>query len=113
MNPRARLRTLSSFLSVGILVWSLNALAANSFRLHNGRLITTGMTQVEVLDLIGEPLSRDTHIQALSLDGVAAGKSVETWSYLLQGSIGGEFYLTLTLENGLVTMVHFKQRGRI
>ena len=101
------------YLSLAVLFASLNANAGNSFRLENGRLITTGMSSLEVQDLIGEPQSRETRVQGLALNQVSAGKTIEIWSYLIMGSIGGEYYLTLTLEDGIVATVSSKQRGRL
>jgi hypothetical protein len=104
---------LSIYLCLALLLASFNSQAGNSFRLENGRLITTGMSSIEVLDLIGEPLTRDTRAQGLSLDQVFVGKTIETWSYLITGSIGGEYYLTLIIEDGIVAEVYSKQRGRL
>ena len=100
-------------LSLILLLVSFNSQAANSFRIQNGRLITTGMSSLEILDLIGEPLTRETRTQGLSLDNVFTGKTIEIWSYLITGSIGGEYYLTLTLEDGIVAAVNSKQRDRL
>ncbi len=96
-----------------MLLTSFNSHSGNSFRLQNGRLITTGMSSLEILDLIGEPLTRETRAQGLSLDQVFVGKTIETWSYLIMGSIGGEYYLTLTMEDGIVAAVNSKQRDRL
>ncbi len=113
INMQATIHRLFVFLSVLLLTLSMSADAGNSFRTQSGRLITTGMSRVEVLDLIGEPLSRDTYTQGLSLDPISVGKTVESWSYLISGSIGGEYYLTIILEDGYVVEVASKQRGRI
>jgi len=104
---------LQTYLPVLVLMFSISAEAGNSFRTQSGRLITTGMSKVEVLDLIGEPLSRDTYTQGLSLDSISVGKTVESWSYLISGSIGDEYYLTIILEDGYVVEIASKQRGRI
>jgi len=110
---KSSFRLLHYFLFLVLLVGSLNTFAGNSFRLASGRLIISGMSKVEVLDLIGEPLSRQTRTQGLSVDGIATGRTIEIWSYLIMGSIGGEYYLTITLEDGVVTTIKAKQRGRI
>jgi len=113
INMKPAIHRLLVILSVLMLTFSMSADAGKSFRTQSGRLITTGMSKVEVLDLIGEPLSRDVYTRGLSLDPISVGKTVETWSYLLSGSIGGEYYLTITLEDGYVIEVASKQRGRI
>ena len=110
---KARFRHLFTVLSLALLVFFLNANAGNSFRTQSGRLITLGMSRVEILDLIGEPLSQDTDTQGYSLGRYSSGSTIETWSYLISGSIGGEYYLTIILEDGFVVDIFSKQRGRI
>ena len=108
-----RFRQLFSVLSLALLVFSLNAHADGSFRTQSGRLITTGMSKIEILDLIGEPLVQDTNTEGLSLGTYSSGSTIESWSYLIRGSIGGEYYLTIILEDGYVVDIFSKQRGRI
>ena len=110
---KARFRQLFTVLSLVLLVFALNADAGNSFRTQSGRLITIGMSRIELLDLIGEPLSQDTETQGLSLGRYSSGSTIETWSYLISGSIGGKYYLTIILEGGYVIEIFAKQRGRI
>lgn len=86
------------------------AAAGGSFRLENGQLLRTGISRAEVISLVGQPLSKDVESYGVNTGNVPAGQTVETWTYILEGAIGGKFLVTLTLEGGTVTKITSKQQ---
>lgn len=104
---------MKGFLTViAALVFSAQS-AACGFRLDDGKLLRCGMTRIEVMSLAGEPVSKDVDTLGVDTGEVGKGETVETWSYRLQGDIGGEYLVSLTLKAGKVTAISSKQRERI
>ncbi|MCC5852945.1 MAG: DUF2845 domain-containing protein, partial [Alkalimonas sp.] len=85
---------------------------ACGFRLSDGRLLSCGMSRIELLDRAGEPLSKDVEVHAVSQEPTVAGRRVETWSYMLKGDIGGNYLVSIRLENGRVTAIESQQQRR-
>ena len=44
---------------------------------------------------------------------ISVDETIETWSYRLQGDIGGEYLVSLTLKAGKVVAINSKQLERI
>lgn len=85
---------------------------ACGFRLSDGRLLSCGMSRIELLDRAGEPLSKDVEVHAVSDEPAVAGRRVETWSYIVKGDIGGNYLVSIRLENGRVTAIESQQQRR-
>ncbi|MGH9773175.1 MAG: hypothetical protein ACRD4Q_16010 [Candidatus Acidiferrales bacterium] len=102
-------------LLVGFCLWSVSgaAWAGGSFRLENGQLLRTGMSRIEVLSMVGAPLSKDVDTHGVSTDNTSGGKTVESWSYILNDTFGQKFLVTIVLEGGTVTEISSKQQGRM
>lgn len=91
--------------------WVAGAAAAGStFRLENGQLLRTGMSRGEVISLVGQPLSKDVESYGVNTGNVPEGEKVESWTYILEGAIGGKFLVTQTLEGGTVVKITSKQQ---
>lgn len=101
------------FLAVtAVLMFSAQA-AACGFRLDDGKLLRCGMKRVDVMALAGEPLSKDVDTLGIDTGEPVKGETTETWSYRLQGDIGGEYLVSLTLKAGKVVAISSKQLERI
>ncbi|WP_368873294.1 hypothetical protein [Shewanella algae] len=104
------MKKLLLFLSLCLL--ALPAIACDSFRLKDGKLLHCGMSRIKLLELAGSPMDKYTQTLGVDSGRATAGKTVEVWSYRLQGSIGGE-YLTVTLSNGQVQNIVSEQQDRL
>ncbi|WP_295507950.1 DUF2845 domain-containing protein [uncultured Pseudoalteromonas sp.] len=85
--------------------------AGSSFRLSDGDLVLKDMSKIEVLDKLGTPLLKD--VQSLGIDtggNIKPGQKVETWSYNLKGSIGGEYLVSITFEGDRVVDITSVQK---
>ncbi len=85
--------------------------AGNSFRLTDGDLVLKDMTKIEVLDKLGTPLLKD--VQSLGIDtggNIKPGQKIETWSYKLKGSIGGEYLVSITFKGDKVVDITSEQK---
>ena len=100
-------------LLVIVFSFSLSSEAQESFRLSGGHLLKIGMTRIEVVSTVGEPLSKDIETHGISTEPAYTGKKIETWTYRLEGSIGGTYLVSLTLESGVVVAIYTKQQGRM
>lgn len=87
--------------------------SACGFRLSDGKLLSCGMTRIEVLSLAGEPLAKDVETLGVDIGEPVKGTTVETWSYRLKADIGGEYLVSLTLRGGKVTAINSIQLNRI
>lgn len=84
---------------------------ADAFRTTEGKVVAAGLSRAEVMALLGEPQSR--HVETLGLSSGSEpgqGRTVETWTYFTEGSIGNDVLLTLTIESGEVTNVQVEKR---
>ncbi|MEE2024267.1 hypothetical protein [Alkalimonas mucilaginosa] len=70
------------------------------------------MSRIELLDRAGEPISKDVEVHAVSIEPGQAGQRVETWSYILPGSIGGNYLVSITLVQGKITVIERQQQKR-
>ncbi|MCC5826788.1 DUF2845 domain-containing protein [Alkalimonas sp.] len=100
------------FLLTGTLLFSSFTASACGFRLNDGRLINCGMSRIELLDRAGEPVSKDVEVHAISTKPEETGRRIETWSYILPGAIGGNYLVSITLEQGKVTAIESRQQKR-
>ena len=99
-------------ISLTLLIFSNNA-SACGFRLDNGKLVRCGMNRIELLSLAGEPLSKDIETLGVDTGEPVKGETIETWSYRLQGDMGGQFLVSVSLQAGKVTAITSKQQGRL
>ena len=106
-------RKLNLFVVILLLSLPILANAEVSFRIPDGRLLKVGMSRIEVISMLGEPLSKDIETHGISTEPAYEGKKTETWSYILEGSIGGTYLVNLTLEGGIVVAIYAKQQGRM
>ena len=82
-------------------------------RLDDGKLLRCGMKRVDVMAVAGEHLSKDIDTLGTDTGAPVKGETTETWSYRLQGDIGGEYLVSLTLKAGKVVAISSKQLERI
>lgn len=87
--PRCRI-AVAIVLATGLLT---GASRADSFRLENGRLITDGMSRIEVLSRAGPPLT--TTLLSIGINGMP---SREQWLYRAPGSISGAYWISVIFE---------------
>ncbi|SEA72189.1 hypothetical protein [Alkalimonas amylolytica] len=99
-------------LLAGTLMASSFSASACGFRLKDGKLLTCNMSRIELLDRAGEPLSKDVEVHAISTKPQETGRRIETWSYILPGAIGGNYLVSITLEQGKVTAIESRQQQR-
>ncbi|GGF01321.1 hypothetical protein [Pseudoalteromonas gelatinilytica] len=98
-------------LLLSLLLCPLITYAGSSFRLSNGDLVLKDMSKIEILDKLGTPILKD--VQSLGIDtggNVKVGKKVETWSYKLKGSIGGEYLVSITFQGDKVIDIASEQK---
>lgn len=76
------------------------ATGADSFRFDNGRLVTDGMSRIEVLARVGPPLTTTT----LSI-GLNGFPSREQWLYRSPGAIAGAYWISIVFEGDTVIEV--------
>lgn len=93
------------------LVYSSNAQAC-SFRLADGELIRCGMSKVEVMNKIGSPDFTSTDSIGVNDGFGRGGRTVQSWSYIVSGDIGGDYYLTVQFASNKVVDVESKQVNR-
>lgn len=93
---------LDKAIAAGLALIFATASLADSFRTANGQIIERGMTTGEVLKLLGPP-GPDSDGSDINVD---IGQSVETWTYVLTGSIGGRYLVRIELEGGEVRDVN-------
>ena len=98
--------------TVAAMTFSTQA-AACGFRLDDGKLLRCGMKRIDVIALAGEPVSKDVDTLGVDTGEPVKGETIETWSYRLQGDIGGEYLVSLTLKAGKVVAISSKQLERI
>lgn len=87
--------------------------AACGFRLDDGKLLRCGMSRIDIVAAAGEPASKDIETLGVDTGEPVKGETIETWSYRLQGDIGGQYLVSLTLKAGKVVAINTKQLGRI
>lgn len=100
------------YTAIVVLLFAAQA-SASGFRLSDGKLLSCGMTRIEVLSLAGEPVAKDVETLGVDIGEPVKGTTVETWSYRLKGDIGGEYLVSLTIKGGKVTAINSKQQGRL
>lgn len=98
--------------TVAAMTFSTQATACG-FRLDDGKLLRCGMKRIDVVALAGEPVSKDVDTLGVDTGEPVKGETIETWSYRLQGDIGGEYMVSLTLKAGKVVAISSKQLERI
>tara|TARA_Y100001963_G_scaffold147011_1_gene222735 strand:- start:444 stop:758 length:315 start_codon:yes stop_codon:yes gene_type:complete len=98
--------------TVAAMTFSTQATACG-FRLDDGKLLRCGMKRIDVIALAGEPVSKDVDTLGVDTGEPVKGETIETWSYRLQGDIGGEYMVSLTLKAGKVVAISSKQLERI
>ncbi|WP_273024480.1 hypothetical protein [Rheinheimera sp.] len=99
-------------MTVVALTFSIQATTCG-FRLDDGKLLRCGMKRIDVIALAGEPVSKDVDTLGVDTGEPVKGETIETWSYRLQGDIGGEYLVSLTLKAGKVVAINSKQLERI
>lgn len=99
-------------LLTGTLMVSSFSASACGFRIKDGKLLSCNMSRIELLDRAGEPLSKDVEVHAISIEPGQAGQRIETWSYILPGSIGGNYLVSITLVQGRITAIESRQQRR-
>lgn len=92
---------------------SLPALADCSFRSAEGKLLRCGMSGIEVLDRLGQPLLKEQMTLGVSTNSAERGQTIEVWSYKTKADMGGEFLLSLEFTDGKVSKISRKQQGRL
>lgn len=92
---------------------STSAIAAKcAFRISGGELIRCGMSKIEVTTKIGRPAITSTESVGINDGFGRGGRSVEAWSYVVAGDIGGEYYLTVRFANNKVIEIESQQVNR-
>ena len=90
-----------------------SAIAAKcAFRISGGELIRCGMSKIEVMTKIGRPAMTSTESVGINAGFGRGGRSVEAWSYVTTGDIGGEYYLTVRFANNKVIEIESQQVNR-
>ena len=97
---------------ITVLFFSAQA-SACGFRLSDGKLLSCGMTRIDVLSLAGEPVAKDVETLGVDTGEPVKGTTIETWSYRLKGDIGGDYLVSLSLAGGKVTAIRSTQLGRL
>lgn len=101
----------SILLLIAGLFYSSDAQAC-SFRISGGELIRCGMTKIEVMNKVGSPDYTSTDSVGINDGFGRGGRSVESWSYIVRGDIGGDYYLTVQFASNKVIDVESKQVNR-
>lgn len=101
------------FITVIVFLVCSEQAVACGFRLDNSRLLSCGMSRIDLIDAAGEPVSKDIETLGVDTGEPVKGETIETWSYRLRGDIGGEYLVSLTLKAGKVVAIKRKQLGRI
>jgi hypothetical protein len=85
---------------------------ACSFRISGGELIRCGMSKIEVMNKIGSPEYTNTDSIGVNDGYGRGGRTVQSWSYIVQGDIGGDYYLTVQFAANKVVNIETKQVNR-
>ena len=95
------------------LLLTFNANAKSSFRLDNGKLLSVGQSKSELIALAGVPIYQD--VESVAIDNGQRANPIkrEVWMYKLEGSIGGLYYVEVSIENNKVVLITSKQEDRI
>lgn len=95
------------------LLLTFNANAKSSFRLDNGKLLSVGQSKSELIALAGVPIYQD--VESVAIDNGQQSNPIkrEVWMYKLEGSIGGLYYVEVSIENNKVVLITSKQEDRI
>jgi len=90
-----------------------SAYAKDSFRMANGRLISTGQQKPEVIALAGLPIS--TEVETIAVDEGSGEEPVkrEVLTYKLNSTVGGEYLVVVRIENNIVVSVSSTQMSRL
>lgn len=105
---------MSKFIKLGVLVITFavnSAWASGSFRLDNGKLIFSGMSKTELMNVAGSPMSTET-IPKINKDGEQVDSDEQILIYKLQGSIGGEHLIEARVISGKVVSLQATQSNR-
>ena len=81
--------------------------SADSLRLASGKLLETGMPRAQLLLRAGSPLDK-----SIERYGVNTASNVETWTYIIEGSVGGPRLVEVELVGGVVTAITSTQVSR-
>jgi len=95
------------------LFFTFNANAKSSFRLDNGKLLSVGQSKSEIIALAGVPIYQDVESEAIDNGQQTKPVKRELWIYKLEGSIGGLYYVEVSIENNEVVLITSKQENRI
>ncbi|WP_022961088.1 hypothetical protein [Halopseudomonas pelagia] len=104
---------LKIILLLSLMSCALVAQAAGSFRLMSGKLISSGQSKSEIIAVVGVPLYQD--VETIGVDEGGGGHPIkrEVLTYKLDGSIGGEYLVIITVENNTVVSITSKQTSRM
>ncbi len=105
---------ISKFIKLGVLVITFavnSAWASGTFRLDNGKLIYSGMSKLELMNVAGSPISTET-ISKINKDGEQVDSDAQILIYKLEGSIGGEHLIEAKVISGKVVTLQVTQSNR-
>ena len=105
---------ISKFIRFGTLVITFavnSAWASGTFRLDNGKLIYSGMSKLELMNVAGSPISTET-ISKINKDGEQVDSDAQILIYKLEGSIGGERLIEARVISGKVVALEVTQTNR-
>ncbi|PAJ76009.1 hypothetical protein CJF42_01860 [Pseudoalteromonas sp. NBT06-2] len=94
-------------------VFTTSASACDSFRLNNGDLLRCDIDRIELLAKVGQPISKDVDSIGVNDGENKSGTTKETWSYILKADIGGDFLVSVKIENSKVVNISSKQKDRL
>lgn len=83
-----------------------------AFRISSGELIRCGMSKIEVMNHLGQPELTNTESLGVNDGFGQGGQTVESWSYVAVGDIGGEYYLTVRFAESKVIGIESEQVNR-
>lgn len=86
--------------------------SACAFRIAGGELIRCGMSKIEVINKIGSPEYTSTDSIGINDGFGRGGRTVESWSYIVKGDIGGDYYLTIQFASSKVVDIESAQINR-
>lgn len=107
------INTVKLLLLFSLLSFGLAANASGSFRLNSGKMISTGQSKAEVVALAGAPLYQEVETIAIDQGNTGTPIKREILTYKLNGSIGGEYLVVVTLENNSAVAITSKQISRL
>ncbi len=105
------MRYLIGVMALLLMAWSWPAESC-TFRVAGGQLVRCGMSKIEVIDKMGQPQMRDTESLGVNAGFGRRGETVEVWSYLTRGDIGGKRYVSIYFSGNNVVDIKTKQQGR-